>query len=317
MKRTLIALGFFVCTSAFGALKDTAYGIFSLTKINDSDLATDNSWTNSNITGVVVRTWWKHVQPTSAQSFDWSYFDKGVSLAKQYNKKIAITIVAGTRSPDWIYSAGANKFNISGAGAMPCPWDPVFQSYWQQFVLALGARYDGEAVVAYITMGGLGRTEECDLCKNQKDVNELKADGGVQVWIQAGETIAGYYSAAFPTTPFVYADGQPIPGDTSDYGTIVDYCVNTYGSFFGIKSDGLRANYAKNSYGGQEIPLLSPDHPVGFQDVRTFDDPTKLQGALNVGIDLGAHYIEVYTKDVNAANDQTILADAQKQLTGQ
>ena len=259
MKWILIVLGFFVCTASFADLKDTAHGIFSLTKIKDRDLETDKSWENPNITGVVVRNQWKHVEP-SENNYDWSYFDEGVSLAKKYHKQIAITIVAGSRSPDWIYSVGAKKFKISGGKVMPCPWDWAFQSYWQQFVLKLGARYDGESVVAYTTMGGLGRTEECDFCKDQNEVNELNNDGGVQIWIDAGETIAGFYSAAFPTTPFVYADGQPIPGDDADYGTVVNYCVSQFGSFFGIKSDGLRAKYNKNSYGGKRdsAPITGP-----------------------------------------------------------
>jgi Beta-galactosidase len=315
LRRLLISL-FFVCGFANAALKDTAYGIYSLTKVADPLLEQDASWTNPNITGVVIRTWWKYVQPTQG-TYDWSYIDKGVALAQQNNKKIAISIVAGLTSPAWIYSLGAQKFTIQGDGVMPCPWNSVFQSYWQQLVLAFGTRYDSVASVSCVTAGGLGRKEECYLCKTINDVQELNNDGGVAIWIQAGETIAGFYSQAFPTTPFVYADGTPIPGDNTDYGTVVTYCVNTFGPNFGIKSDGLYAGYHLKSYGGQEIPALSPNHPVGFQDVRRFGDPTKLQGALNMGIQLKAHFIEVKTQDVTAADDQTIIADAQSQLTGQ
>jgi hypothetical protein len=143
----------------------------------------------------------------------------------------------------------------------------------------------------------------------------LNADGGIQVWIQAAETIAGFYAGAFPTTPFVYANGEPIPGDSTDYATVVNYCVSTFGSQFGIKSDGLDPNY-HSPYGVQEIPALSPSHPVGFQDLKTFGTPATLEKALNNGINLKAHFIEVCTKDVTAPNDQTVIQNAQSALMG-
>lgn len=313
--RALVIAFCFLSGPVYAALKDTAHGIYSLTEIAEPNLANDTSWTNPNITGVVIRTWWKYVEPSQGV-FDWSYVDQGLALAQKYNKKIAITIVAGTRSPDWTYSAGAQQFTIQTVGVMPRPWDSVFQAHWQQLVLQFGARYDAQNAVSYVTATGPGRTEECYLCKTQADVNELNQYGGVKLWIQAAETIAGFYSAAFPTTPFVYANGRPIPGDSTDYGTVVNYCVNTFGPQFGIKSDGLFQGYNKNSYGGTEIPALSSTHPVGFQDLKTFHNPTTLQQTLNNGIGLKGHFIEVYTKDVTASADQTIIQRAQAALTG-
>ena len=178
------------------------------------------------------------------------------------------------------------------------------------------SRYDSVDVVSYVTAAGPGRTEECYFCANTTDVEELNQDGGVQLWIQAAETIAGFYMQAFPTTPFLYGDGTPTPGDYADYGTVVTYCANTFGANFGIKSDGLYPGYKKNSYGGVEIPLLSPSHPVGFQDQKIFHSPQGLQNALNVGIELKAHFIEVYSKDVDALDDQTVISGAQAQLIG-
>jgi hypothetical protein len=314
----LIIIGLCVCGSAFATLKDSAYGIFSLTKVNSSKLNLDQepSWTNPNITGVVIRAWWQYVN-AAPQTFDWSHIDEGLALAQKYNKKIAITIVAGIHSPNWIYTSGAKQFTIQNVGVMPCPWDSVFQAYWQQFVLAFGARYNSHPELSYVTATGPGREEECYLCKSTADVQELNRDGGVQVWIQAAQTIAGYYAAAFPTTPFVFADGQPIPGDSQDYGTVVNYCVSTFGSQFGIKSDGLRPHYGTDGFGAIEIPALSATHPVGFQDYAPFESANLLQEALSFGISLKGHFIEVYHSDVTAPYDQTVIANAQKQLTGQ
>jgi hypothetical protein len=316
----LIAITLLTCTLTRADLKNTAHGIYSLTRINAAHLSDDPSWTDPNITGVIVRTWWKHVQPIQG-TFQWGYLDQGLKLARKYHKKLGFTVVAGQWSPDWIYTAGSQKFVIQNVGSMPCPWDKVFLNYWQQFILEFGARYDSYGDVSYVTAEGPGRTEECYFCKSQADVDELAADfggslsTGIQAWVNAAETIAGYYASAFPTTPFVYADGTPIPGDDTDYATLVSYCVTAFGSQFGIKSDGLspiyRAEFAK-----KEIPLLSPTHPVGFQDFRGFKDPTDLQQALTNGINLTGHYIEVYTKDVTATADQTIIQQGQAALTG-
>jgi hypothetical protein len=316
-----------LCGSLHAALKDTAYGIFALTKSNDPNLSNDDCWNNANVTGVTIRTWWKRVQPKQpvgnpALDYDWSYLDEAVSLAQNHNKKIAITLTAGLRSPDWIYAAGAKKFTIYNTGVMPCPWDPTFLSYWKAFITAFGQRYDSLDLLSYVTAEGPGRTEECYFCKSQADINELisiagSEAAGLQLWINAAQTIASYYASAFPTTPFIYENGTPVPGDNADYGVVVDYCVSTYGLQFGIKSDGLYPHYDKNAWGAQKIYSLSQTgHPVGFQDLRVFSQPAELQTSLNIGVSLGAHYIEVYSANVDAADDQSVIKSAQQELDG-
>jgi hypothetical protein len=326
MRSILLSL-LIMCGCASASLKDTAHGIFSLTKSDDPNLSTDTSWKNANVTGVTIRTWWKRVQPNKptgnpSTDYNWSYIDKAVRLAQNHNKKIGITLTAGLRSPDWVYAAGAKKFTIQNAGVMPCPWDTTFLSYWQTFIKEFGNRYDSKGVLAYVTAEGPGRTEECYFCKGQADINELisiagSEQAGIQLWINAAETIAGYYATWFPTTPFIYENGTPVPGDNTDYGVVVDSCVSAYGVQFGIKSDGLYPHYLLNSWGGQKILALSKTgNQVGFQDLRVFSNPNDLQTSLNKGISLGAHYVEVYTADVTASNDQAVLQAAQAQLLG-
>src|SRR5438067_1820431 len=66
-------------------------------------------WTNPNVDGIVLRADWDKIEPTEGK-IDFSYFDRGVELAKKYNKRIEILVPAGKHSPQWVYAAAAEKF---------------------------------------------------------------------------------------------------------------------------------------------------------------------------------------------------------------
>ncbi len=61
------------------------------------------------------------------------------------------------------------------SGVMPVPWDPVVLTQWTAFVAALGARYDGNANLRYVPMGGFSQTGESYLATQQADVDYFNA----------------------------------------------------------------------------------------------------------------------------------------------
>ncbi len=60
-------------------------------------------WTNPNVDGIVLRCDWDKIEPTEGK-IDFSYFDRGLELAKKYNKRIEILVPAGKHSPEWVYA---------------------------------------------------------------------------------------------------------------------------------------------------------------------------------------------------------------------
>jgi hypothetical protein len=89
---------------------------------------------------------------------------------------------------------------------------------------------------------------------------------------------------------------------------------------FGVESGGLCANYNLNSFGAREVSALTGSTTVGFQMLNTLKRKTNSQGgllledALNRGIGLGAHFIEVYAVDCNEPRQAQVLTQAANKL---
>jgi len=85
--------------------KVPANGIFCLLEGDKTDrpvrnLAERSCWTNPNVDGVALRTFWDKVEPENGK-FDWSHFDEGVRLASRHHKRLTIAVAAGIHTPAW------------------------------------------------------------------------------------------------------------------------------------------------------------------------------------------------------------------------
>jgi Beta-galactosidase len=328
MRTEIASLAFFLFSNlvalAGSAPKERSSGIFDLlpgdtVKEPVNDLAGKPCWNNPNIAGVVLRTDWAKIEP-SENAYDWTYLDTGVARAQASNKKIAISVQAGINSPEWIYTLGAQGIKIPGYGTMPLPWDSVFQKNWASLVKQLGARYDGVSVVAYVTMGGPGRTEQLYVCTSPYSVRDFNRDGGTEAWTQAAEAIMEMYAAAFPNTPFLYAYGSPDahPKSSVPFSNVISYGVNKYPERFGIKSDALHPKMSPSFWPNVYIPALSSSTTVGYQMLKEFAGSTvdggTLREALNSGVSKKAHFIEVYNRDCDDQKEQRTISEANKDL---
>jgi hypothetical protein len=307
--------------SGAAAMKARTYGIMALlpgaSRTNPSLISGDPSWTNPNLIGATYRIYWADVEP-SPGVFDWSGIDNALTLARANKKSLSITVIPGLTSPQWIYDLGAKPFVIAGEGNMPLPWDATFLREWGKFIAAFGARYDSDPTVAYLQMEGLSPAGECYFTKSPADVAELTQiagtlQAGLDLWIGAAETIAGYYMSAFPTTPCMYAGGSQVPGDDTSFQTATRALLDKYGLHFGVKSNGL---YGKMDRSFVEAigPSITASHPVGFQTDSAYADPTKLSAAFHVAIQCGGQFVEVITTDANRDVDQPVIVDANAQL---
>ena len=313
---------------AHAASKGQPAGIFCLTRGDivehpNRQLARMPCWTNPNVDGVTLRTRWNKIEPAPGRA-DWTFFDAGLTLAHKHHKRVALSVTAGQFAPAWVYAGGAEAFqfarNKGQPATMPLPWDKAFRKQWRGFVRSLGKRYDGAPEVAYVMIGGPGRSIESYFVKSAADIKRLNALGGMPKWLEGSRAIVDMYAAAFPHTPFLLAMGPPTP--TADghaaLKALVDYGAAKYPGRFGVMNDALAANtggqrHAK--YGPQTVKALSPTTTTGFQMVL----PTRklkgtLQEALARAIQFKAHVVELYHDDCDDPRQAAVLRDARKFL---
>ncbi len=278
-------------------------------------------WTNPKVDGIVLRADWDKIEPIECK-IDFSYFDRGLELAKKYNKRIEILVPAGKHSPEWIYAAGAEKFYFhhrSGKPAdhMPIPWNPVLQEKFGSLIKKLGERYDSSPYLSFVIMTGFGHSTESWFA-GPNDMEEYNAIGGSAKWLEGARWIAALYSKAFPTTPFLIAMCPPSRNDEgrATLKKFVEAGIKDYPHRFGLKAASLEPNDKPNS------------HKLSYQSVNRFSDQTvtgfemllatkKLRGtlkeALDTAIALRAQFVEVYEPDLIDPKQQEVLADAMYQ----
>jgi len=288
-------------------------------------IATDPCWRNPNITGVSLRTEWGKVEPAKGV-FDWTFFDQGISAAATTHKSVALTVYSGKRTPEWVYADGARKLELTRIGrkgnqarTMPAPWDATLLADWRALVAAFGARYDSNPVVSYVTMTGPGRGGELYFVNSPEDLAMLQTAGGIDVWVRAAEKIASFYASAFPSTPFLYATGEPVPGPDGKnaLALVVNYCEQNWPDRFGIRSSGLRPGYPARGF----VPQSAITNK-GFQMLKAFWSARggsrmpngTLAGTLDLAVRYGGRFVEVYAKDCNDPEQATVLAEVNRRL---
>jgi hypothetical protein len=300
-------------TNAAG-LKPGPHGIYALLPSFNSDRPVDLSrpvWSNPLIRGVTVRTVWKNVQ-AGADRMDWSYFDNAAAAAASHGKSVGLSLAAGIFTPDWVYRAGAARFDFTLTGpwiptrpmTMPEPWDAPFLTQWGAVVRAMGRRYDGNPAVSYVMIGGLGFSIESVYAKSPEDIAKFQSLGGPARWLDGAKRIVDLYAAAFPSTPFIYAMAPPVKGDFGPTRALVEYGVAKYPGRFGIMHDGLNATAAPGFYPDHAVTTYSAKIPAGFQMVWSAagdEGAQRVKGTLSQALaraaDFNAQFVEVYETD--------------------
>src|SRR5207237_9883412 len=128
---------------------------------------------------------WPNVKRVES-SLDCADLAEAVLLAARHGKSIGLSLAAGIFTPDWVYRGGAQRFDFTLTGpwrptrhmTMPEPWDDEFLKKWGATVRAMGRRYDGNASVAYVVIGGLGFSIESFCVQTPADIAKLQSLGG-------------------------------------------------------------------------------------------------------------------------------------------
>ena len=130
------------------------------------------------------------------------------------------------------------------------------------------------------------------------------------------------YAKAFPTTPIILPMGAPIPGNAGNESIqqVIDYGFGRYPRHFGVIQCGLNAGSRSQFFLNGIIQSHSDLSPVGFQMAWSSrgENAQLLKGtlreALDRGVDLKAHWIEVYAGDVRDPANSRALQQAGTEL---
>lgn len=122
------------------------------------------TWHNPVLDGVVVRTYWRNINPRVG-TYDWSSLDRAFDAAEAAHKRIHLIVAPGFYSPPFILDDPAiakARFDVpkgprhkADLGAsLPLPWDERYLASWFGFVDLLGQRYRARQGLGYVSITG-------------------------------------------------------------------------------------------------------------------------------------------------------------------
>jgi hypothetical protein len=296
------------------SLRAEARGVYFLTPVEGvrhTNLRSLDGWDNPNIIGVALRAAWADIQQSPGQ-FNWSYLDEAIRIAEAKKKLVAISVIAGIYSPEWVFGS-AKILQLTGRDAkhrntMPAPWDSNYLTAWRAFVATFGQRYDGNPVIGYVTATGPGRAEECYVVDDPLDAAQFDPSR----WVAAANKIIEYYNAAFKKTPWVLAWGKP----SLRLNQLMADLYTASGNF-GFKADSLSASFPNPSVQEGQVSLnMSRTRPIVFQALRPVNDPNTLAAVLENGQTMGMQAFECYQGDTRNSASQAVLAAANRAMGG-
>ncbi len=269
------------------------------------------------IVGVSVRTSWADVEPADG-GYRWDYLDQCLTQAKEAGLLVMIRVIPDSRTPQWVYEAGAQRFEFTDTRefhktfgqrlAIPVPWDAVFLDKWTRFVSALGERYTNDPNVSIIQcIGPTWHGGEMHLPKTADDAQRWKAIGYTPSrLLEAWQQVIDAYARSFPGHPFAINVARPIDDDEV-VREIVNYGIAKYAPRFCVQGNWLSARTKEDWFYYRLVREAAERTMVGFQMTAAASHAKssewgKLQGdlrtSLDKGIRAGASYFEIYQPDV-------------------
>jgi hypothetical protein len=282
-------------------------------------------------------------------------FPPGTTIVSRTSDTVVVTSAAATATktenlPFSILArnAGGAKFRLLTApdeGVMPVPWDPLAKAKWKACVLALGAKYDRNPKLRYVSMSGFCQAGESYLASAQPDINFFNASAvaagyvatvdlpaGLVAWEATVKEIVDTYMRAFPTTPLLLTVARPYPetqGGTKAAKDIIAWGIAKYPGRFGVMNSQLHVTSSLGYYANaaiydnyltaptgiqflcssgsaENVARLSNSKPYGTDPLLSAYDA--MNASFRAGVALGCGFIEVYEADVKNAAYQTMLA---------
>jgi hypothetical protein len=282
------------------------------------------------VDGWLVRPGWDKVEPKPG-TFDWTYIDNEIALAKRLKKKITLCILGGPQTPSWVYEAGAKDFSYNlpvgprGDAKIPLLWDETYQKEWSTLIRALGKRYASEETVVLVHMTGAtgnGLEMQLPFSPLEKDRWE-KAGYTEEKAITGWKRIVDTFAEAFPNKP-MDIDVHPVLGTDTVAIKVAAYGSQKLGKRFGIFGGWLSGKDITQDRHHAGMQALAKEYgPKGFsawQMIASFSRTPQqypergLPAAFDQGIAWNARYFEIWETDAKNEELHTMLKEVSARI---
>lgn len=270
------------------------------------------------VQGILVRVGWQLLEPQEGQ-YNWSLLDGQLNAARSYGKKVSLGIGCGIAIPQWVFDAGAKRLltSVPYADTIAVPWDPVFLTEWSNFIAALGKRYDPDTsiVLVYMTSStGNGYEMQLPFVTNPTLAAAGYSDPNM---ISSWETVVDAFGTAFPSH-YLSNDFHPVNGSNTVADAVYAYAAQTLGNRYGASAwwwtqkntTVYPAQYALLQQSAQSGLFTGVQMAYnGTNDSASFG-PGGMPGALQLAINLGVCYWEIWNQDILNPNFENLLSQA-------
>ncbi len=175
----LTASSFFITNAVAQSLQPRGiYAVLAIDNYGNYDTNSVNQIiANPAVCGLTIREQWRNIEPSEG-NYDFSRIDDAVARASLLNKTVQLIIVPGFYSPDWVMSqidsceddlitpppipslCGKLKmivpYGVDQGDTLwfPLPWNSLYKQKWQNFLIALAQKYNGNSTVVSVALGG-------------------------------------------------------------------------------------------------------------------------------------------------------------------
>jgi hypothetical protein len=290
----------------------------------------DSVYNDPLVDGVSLRAGWMQIEPAEGK-YTWP-FDQDIERAKKANKRIFLRAYSGLISrpiPAWVHEAGAKHFDFAGGektGAHPVPWDLTHLGKWKNLIKAMGQRYGKEDAVVLVQMAGLDITGgEMHLTRTDKDIEAWKKAGYTkQKLVAAWQSVIDAYADAFPNKYLALNVSKAIQNDGA-VDDVLTYAKKRLGARLCVQHNALSAKTVEDKHPNDWVRSYRREAIIGFQQLcpktprGAFNDEGRrfggnLDRALQIGLDAGMSYLEIYPPDVANESLRPTLEEYAKKM---
>ncbi len=273
---------------------------------------------NPYIQGTYLGYYWSQLEPQKNQ-YNWGLIDQDMQPWTAHGKKIILRVSlagwtrwepsAGHGTPQWVYDAGVASVTENDGSVIPQYWNPIFLQNLQDFIHALGMRYDRNPNIAFVEVGvGVGGETKVDTHNENLDRLQLWQNVGYtdEIWWNTIQQIIGMYEMSFHTTPLAVLPDGTFIGKTKGYqeSLVINYALKHN---LMLQDDSLSANRA--------LPSVWTNIPhIEEQNVATKQSGDTLEQDIQAAFSLNANYMLIYVNDINNPDNTPILKQTTQEV---